>query len=87
MIIKLPNYRIGCRIASSSLGGLISTNTAMFLVTIVGSGHSFDAILFISSLAIDAIKTSVNEASNRTSITNLELGYFASNLNDASKKL
>ena len=48
----------------------------MFLFTIVGSGHTFQTILFITFEAIDTIQTSINKTTNTNVVPNFELSHL-----------
>ena len=52
-----------------------STST-MFLFTIVGSSHTFQAILFVTFQAIDTFQASINKTTNPNVVTNFELSHL-----------
>ena len=52
----------------------------MLFFTIVGSSHTFQAILFVTFLAIDTIQASINKTTNPNIVTNFELSHLKKEL-------
>ena len=55
---------------------IYTSTSAMLFFTIVGSSHSFQAVLFIPFEAVDTIQASINKTTNTNGVTNFELSHL-----------
>jgi len=84
-IIFMDYVRAG--IATIGLRVWVTRDSSMLSIAIVGSSQTIHAILLIAIFAHVAVTARVDKASNSTSFTNFELGYFWSDFNNSTQKL